>query len=104
MEVREPDEARRAVDAGAECVGVNNRDLRTLTGDLATFARIRPLIPQSVVCVAESGVRTAEDAARLVGEGADCVLIGEALMRAADPAAACAEMAAAVAAAGGRVQ
>jgi len=101
VEVREPDEARRAVDAGAECIGVNNRDLRTLTGDLSTFARIRPLIPDSVVCIAESGVRTTDDAARLIGEGADCVLVGETLMRAADPAAACAEMAAAVAAAAG---
>ena len=101
VEVHEPDEARRAVDAGAECIGVNNRDLRTLRGDLATFARIRPLIPDSVVCIAESGVRTGEDAARLIGEGADCVLIGETLMRAADPAAACAEMVTAVAAAAG---
>jgi indole-3-glycerol phosphate synthase len=50
-----------------------------------------------VVCVAESGVRTAADVARLVGEGADAVLVGEALMRHPDPGALCAELAAAAA-------
>jgi len=101
VEVHDRDEARRATAAGASCIGVNNRDLRTLTSDLATFARVRPAIPDSVVCIAESGVRQAEDVARLVGEGADAVLVGESLLRAADPAAACAGMVAAAAAAGG---
>ena len=91
-EVHDADEARRAVDAGAACIGVNNRDLRTLTADLATFARVRAHIPSDVVCIAESGVRTADDVRRLVGEGADAVLVGETLMRNADPAAACAEL------------
>ena len=89
VEVHDEDEARRAVAAGASCVGVNNRDLRTLRTDLATFSRLRSLVPAVTVCIAESGVRDAEDVRRLVGEGADAVLVGEMLMRSADPAAAC---------------
>jgi indole-3-glycerol phosphate synthase len=89
VEVHDEDETRRAVAHGARCIGVNNRDLRSLTTDLSTFARLRALIPGDVVCVAESGVRGADDVRRLVGEGADAVLVGETLMRSADPAAAC---------------
>jgi indole-3-glycerol phosphate synthase len=95
VEVHDVDETRVALAAGAECIGINNRNLETLTTDLATFARVRALIPDGVVCIAESGVRSPEDVRRLVGEGADAVLIGEALMRAASPAAACAAMVAA---------
>jgi indole-3-glycerol phosphate synthase len=95
VEVHDSDEARVAVAAGAECIGINSRDLRTLTTDLTTFARVRRGVPDGVVCVAESGVRTPEDVVRLVSEGADAVLVGEALMRAASPAAACAAMVAA---------
>lgn len=102
VEVHSAEEARMAVDAGAECIGVNNRDLRTLTTDLGAFAKIRPLVPHSITCIAESGVRTPHDAARLVSEGADSVLVGEALMRAASPAALCAEIVAAARAAASR--
>jgi indole-3-glycerol phosphate synthase len=89
VEVHDAEETQRALAAGASCIGVNNRDLRSLTTDLATFARLRALIPTDVVCVAESGVRSAADVRRLVGEGADAVLVGETLMRSDDPAAAC---------------
>jgi indole-3-glycerol phosphate synthase len=99
VEVHDVKEARAAVAAGAECVGINNRDLATLRTDLATFARVRRVIPDQVLCIAESGVRSAADAARLVNEGADAVLVGEALMRAASPSDACAEMVAAARAA-----
>jgi indole-3-glycerol phosphate synthase len=92
VEVHDEAETERAVDAGAPCIGVNNRDLRSLTTDLATFGRLRPLIPPDVVCVAESGVRTAADVRRLVAEGAGAVLVGETLMRSADAAAACREL------------
>jgi indole-3-glycerol phosphate synthase len=95
VEVHDEAEARLAVAAGARCVGVNNRNLRTLRTDIATFSRVRSLLPDEVVCVAESGVRDAADAARLVGEGADALLVGEALMRAADSAALCADICAA---------
>lgn len=92
VEVHDVDEARTAVAAGVACIGVNNRDLRTLQTDLATFARVRAVIPDGITCIAESGVRTPEDVTRLANEGADAVLVGEALMRADSPAAACAAM------------
>ena len=95
VEVHDVGEARVAVAAGAECVGINNRNLGTLTTDLGTFARVRGALPDDVICVAESGVRTPADVSRLVNEGADSVLVGEALMRADSPAVACAAMVAA---------
>ncbi|MGA7988851.1 MAG: indole-3-glycerol phosphate synthase TrpC [Candidatus Dormiibacterota bacterium] len=95
VEVHDAGEARVAVAAGAACVGINNRDLRTLRTDLAVFSKVRGAIPDGVLCIAESGVRSAEDVARLVSEGADAVLVGEAFMRAASPAAACGAMVAA---------
>jgi indole-3-glycerol phosphate synthase len=95
VEVHDVSEARVAVAAGAECVGINNRSLDTLATDLATFARIRHAVPDGVICIAESGVRNPADVSRLVNEGADAVLVGEALMRADSPAAACAAMVAA---------
>jgi indole-3-glycerol phosphate synthase len=100
VEVHDIHEARIAVAAGAGCVGINNRDLGTLQTDLATFARVRATLPDGVLCIAESGVRSPGDVRRLVGEGADAVLIGEALMRAESPIDACAEMVAAGRAAG----
>ncbi|MBV9099886.1 MAG: indole-3-glycerol-phosphate synthase [Candidatus Dormibacteraeota bacterium] len=101
VEGHDADEVRRAVDAGAECVGINNRDLRTLTVDLGTFSRLRPLVPDGVICVAESGVRSPDDARRMVSEGADAVLVGEAMLRAESPGAACGELAQAARAAAG---
>ena len=81
VEAHEAEEVAIAVAADARLVGINNRDLRTLATDLGTFARLRSLVPPGPVCIAESGVATAADAARLVAEGADAVLCGEALMR-----------------------
>jgi indole-3-glycerol phosphate synthase len=92
VEVHDEEQLGRAVDSGAACVGINNRDLRSLRTDLGTFSRLRPRVPDGVVCVAESGVRTPGDVRRLVGEGADAVLVGEALMREADPGTLCAAM------------
>ncbi len=97
VEVHNEAEVELALAAGAACVGVNNRDLRTLRTDLATFARLRRLVPADVVCVAESGVRGPQDVRRLVSEGADAVLAGEVLMRHPDPPALCAELVAAAA-------
>src|ERR1035437_247837 len=65
---------------------------RPLSTDLRTFARLRGRVPAGVVTVAESGVRDAGDVSRLVGEGADAVLVGETLMRAADPSRLLAEL------------
>ncbi|HEV3124948.1 MAG TPA: indole-3-glycerol-phosphate synthase TrpC, partial [Candidatus Dormibacteraeota bacterium] len=80
------------VSARARCIGINNRDLATLHSDTDTFSRLRSLIPSGVVCIAESGMRDAGDVARAISDGADAVLMGEALMRAVDPAALCADM------------
>lgn len=104
VEVHTQAELDRAVDAGAVCIGINNRDLTTLSTDLDTFARLRSRLPEGIVAVAESGVRTPADVARLVGEGADAVLVGESLLRSAEPALLLAEMvdAAATAARAGR--
>jgi indole-3-glycerol phosphate synthase len=73
-------ELERALAAGADLVGVNNRDLGRLEVDLATFERVAPTVPDGVTLIAESGVRTREDAARMRRAGADGLLIGSALM------------------------
>lgn len=95
VEVHDEDETRRAVDAGASVIGVNARNLKTLAVDPDTFARLTPLIPDTCVKVAESGVGGPEDAARFAGEGADAVLVGEALVRGSDPRRAAYELIAA---------
>ncbi|MFQ5880492.1 MAG: indole-3-glycerol-phosphate synthase TrpC, partial [Dehalococcoidia bacterium] len=68
-------------------IGINNRDLRTFQVDLATTERLRPLVPPDKTVVAESGVLTRADVERLQAIGVHAVLIGEALVTAADPAA-----------------
>jgi indole-3-glycerol phosphate synthase len=86
VEVHDEPELERALMAGAEIVGINNRDLRTFEVDLATTERLRPLVPPEVTVVAESGVHTRADAQRLAALGVHGVLIGEALVVADDPA------------------
>ena len=88
VEVHDADEVDVALEAGARLVGVNARDLRTLEVHRDCFARVAPRIPEGVVRVAESGIRDASDVAELVGQGADVVLVGEALVRTGDPVAA----------------
>jgi indole-3-glycerol phosphate synthase len=95
VEVHDEAEVAVAVEAGAQVIGVNNRDLRTFNVDLGLTERLRKLIPSEVVVVAESGIHTAEDARRMREAGADAILVGESLMRAADPAARIRELAAA---------
>ncbi|MGC4000982.1 MAG: indole-3-glycerol phosphate synthase TrpC [Anaeromyxobacter sp.] len=92
VEVHDAREAELALEAGATIVGVNNRDLRTFTVDLAASERILPGLPAHVRGVAESGVKTAADALRLRRAGAANLLVGEALVRAADPGRLIAEM------------
>jgi indole-3-glycerol phosphate synthase len=86
VEVHDEAQTAAALEAGASAIGVNHRDLRTFAVDLALTERLRKLIPSSVVLVAESGIHTAEDARRVRDAGADAILVGEALMRAPDPA------------------
>jgi indole-3-glycerol phosphate synthase len=92
VEVHDAAELEVALRAGARIVGVNNRDLRTFAVDLATSERLLPLLPADVRGVAESGVRTPDDARRLRRAGAANLLVGEALVRAADPGALLREM------------
>ncbi len=87
VEVHDEEEARMAVEAGAQMIGVNHRDLRTFDVDLALTERLRPLIPRDRVLVAESGIKGREDARLMRVAGADAILAGEVLMRATDPAA-----------------
>ncbi len=87
VEVHDAEEARMAVEAGAQVIGVNHRDLRTFDVDLRLTERLRPLIPRDRVLVAESGIKGGADARRMREAGADAILAGEVLMRATDPAA-----------------
>ncbi len=88
VEVHDELETERAVAAGASVIGVNARDLKTLEVHPETFARLAPLVPAGCVKVAESGIAGPADAARFAGEGADAILVGEALVTAGDPASA----------------
>jgi indole-3-glycerol phosphate synthase len=88
VEAHTAEEVVRAADVGATLIGVNNRDLRTFETTLATAERLRALIPPSAVAIAESGIETAADVARLNAIGYHAFLVGETLMRAADPASA----------------
>ena len=92
VEAHDENEVRTAVRAGARMIGINNRNLKDFSVDLTNAARLRDSIPCGTACVAESGVRTPEDAAALYRAGADAVLVGEALMRAADRGAFLARM------------
>jgi indole-3-glycerol phosphate synthase len=92
VEVHDEPEIERALAAGAELVGVNARNLKTLEVDPDTFGRLVGLLPDGVVRVAESGISGPDDAARYAAEGADVVLVGEALVRDGDPATSVAMM------------
>jgi indole-3-glycerol phosphate synthase len=83
VEIHDEAEADLALESGAQVIGVNNRDLRDFTVDLATTERLAPRLAGATL-VAESGVKTPEDGRRLRDSGADAVLVGEAAMR--DPA------------------
>ena len=87
VEIHDEAEAEVAVRAGARVIGVNHRDLNTFTVDTGLSARLRPHVPRDCVFVAESGIHSAADSRRMLEAGASAVLVGEALMRAADPAA-----------------
>jgi len=85
VEVHDDEEVRRAVDGGGTIIGVNNRDLATLGVSIDTSLRIRPLLPESAVRVSESGIESRHDIDRLRSAGFHAFLIGERLMREADP-------------------
>jgi len=92
VEVHTEDEADRALAAGARVIGINARNLRTLTVDRSVFDRIAPGIPNHVVKIAESGVRGPHDLIRYAAAGADAVLVGEGLVTKKSPREAVAEL------------
>jgi indole-3-glycerol phosphate synthase len=92
VEVHTEAEADRALTAGARVIGVNARDLHTLHVDRGVFERIAPGLPNTVVKVAESGVRDTHDLIRYAAAGADAVLVGEGLVTRKSPREAVAEL------------
>jgi indole-3-glycerol phosphate synthase len=91
FEIHHEAELERALRHGAEIIGVNNRDLAIFKTDLGLSERLIPQFPAHVIAVSESGIFTAADASRVRKAGAHAVLVGEALMKAEDPAALLAE-------------
>ncbi|MBR5381626.1 MAG: indole-3-glycerol phosphate synthase TrpC [Oscillospiraceae bacterium] len=92
VEAHDEEEIGAALRAGARVIGVNNRNLRDFSVDADNSRRLRKLVPRDVLFVSESGVKSAGDVARLRDIGADAVLVGETLMRAADRKAKLAEL------------
>ena len=85
VEVHDANEMARALDSGASVIGINNRDLRGFTVSLETTIGLRDSVPDSVILVSESGIRTRSDVEVLARAGVDAVLVGEALLRAPVP-------------------
>jgi indole-3-glycerol phosphate synthase len=92
VELYDPENLQRVLDAGATLVGVNNRDLRTFRTDLDHVLRLGELVPDACVLVAESGIRTRQDVLRLEAAGVDAILVGESLMVRPDVGAAVDEL------------
>ena len=88
VEVHDEAEMARAVALGATLIGINNRDLKTFVVDLAVTERLAEMAPENALLVTESGVFTADDAARMARTGAKAMLVGESLMRQPDVTAA----------------
>jgi len=85
VEVHDLPEMERALELGADLIGINNRNLKTFAVDLATTEVLAEEVPDDVILVSESGIKTLDDARRVLEAGANAVLIGESLMRAHDP-------------------
>lgn len=102
VEVHDESEAERALAAGARLIGVNQRDLVTFEVDTDRAERVARMLPGGVIRVAESGIRNGSDVRRLAAAGFDAVLVGEALVVSADPAAALRELRRGVGARAGR--
>jgi len=92
IEAHDEAETENALQAGAKIVGVNNRNLKDFTVDTGNSIRLRKLVPPEIIFVSESGIKTADDTARLARAGVNAVLIGETLMRAQSVAKALEEL------------
>ncbi len=87
VEIFNEEDLRRALDAGADVVGVNHRDLETFEEDPEATKRLRPLVPDDVILVAESAIETRADVEALEAIGVQAMLVGEAIVTAGDPEA-----------------
>ena len=85
VESHNREELEKAIESGAEIIGVNNRNLKTLKVDLETSIKLLPLIPGDRIRVSESGIKTAANVENVSGAGADAILVGETLVRSKDP-------------------
>jgi indole-3-glycerol phosphate synthase len=92
VEIRDEAELNRAIDAGAQIIGINNRNLETLVIDPATSERLLDMIPPGIVAIAESGVSGRADVERVARVGADAILVGSSISAAPDPIAAVREL------------
>ena len=92
VEAHDAQEIQSAVSAGARLIGVNNRDLTNFSVDTSNSRRLRQLVPDNIIFVSESGVKTPEDISLLRAAGVDAVLIGETLMKAQNKSAKLAEL------------
>ena len=86
VEAHDEEEVKRAMQAKARVIGVNNRDLKTFTVDIHNSLRLRELVPEDILFVSESGIRTNEDIQALAAKQVDAVLVGETMMRASKDA------------------
>jgi len=85
VEVHDREEMVRAIDAGADCIGINNRNLKTFATTLETTFELQELAPADCTLVSESGIKTPEDVVRLKEAGAHAILVGESLLRESSP-------------------
>ena len=85
VEVHDCGEMQRAVDAGSDCIGINNRNLKTFETTLDTTYALKEMAPPDCMVVSESGIKTPEDVAALKAAGVHAVLVGESLLREASP-------------------
>jgi indole-3-glycerol phosphate synthase len=92
VELHEAENLPRVLDLGATLVGVNNRDLKTMTTDIDHVLRLREQVPDEVVLVAESGIKTRADVERLAAAGIGAMLVGESLLKEPDPGRAAAAL------------
>jgi indole-3-glycerol phosphate synthase len=92
VELHDEENLPRVLDLGATLVGVNNRNLKTMTTDLDHVLRLRERVPSDVVLVAESGIKTRADVERLEAAGIGAMLVGESLLKSPDPGKAAAAL------------
>jgi indole-3-glycerol phosphate synthase len=92
VEVHNLDELERALQIGARIIGINNRDLTTFEVDLRASEEISEEVPDDVILVSESGLKTSADARRVFDCGCNAILVGETLMRSADVSAQVSEL------------